>query len=229
MGAGVEIYNSIIHHCFDGLNHSVTNGGQVTTLCKNVIFYSNSSHDIGPLSTGIHTFDYCLFGLPGETQSLAVGGRDSEDQIVTFNYCIVNARESNGNASPSLAGGNYNNCTFVGNPAISGKTGTFAANNYPVILKNCILSEWFRCTSGDMGSADHGLHHNLFVKNLASNTNEVGTDDPLFVNANEGDFRITASSPARGAGTTYEGQLEFDYYGNPIQNPPSVGACEYIP
>lgn len=233
VGSGVEIYNSTIHGGFDGLNHSVTNGGEITTLCEGVTFYNNSSHDLGALDVGTHTFNRCLFGLPGETQSTSIGG-GSPTSIVIFNYCVINGITATGNALPSLGMGTYNNCTFRGNPAISGKTGTVNSTAVDTIitLRNCIFSQWFRLAFISAGevNADYCLEHLINTGTLTANTNRIGTNatDPLLVDPTNGDFRLQAGSPARNAGTTYVGQLTRDYAGNAIGSPPSAGAYEYV-
>jgi hypothetical protein len=50
--------------------------------------------------------------------------------------------------------------------------------------------------------------------------------DPLFVNATEGDYNLTSSSPAKWAGESVG--LKTDYANKPLHNPPSIGAYEYI-
>lgn len=233
VGSAVEIYDTLIYGGFDGLNHSVTNGGNITTLCEGVTFYNNSSHDIGSLDVGTHTFNRCLFGLPGQTQSASIGG-GSPASILTLNYCIINGITATGNALPSLGMGTYNNCTFRGNPAISGKTGTVNSSDASTVItiRNSLFSQWFRLAFISAGevNADYCLEHLINTGTLTTNTNRIGTNatDPLFVDPTNGDFRLQVTSPARNSGTTYAGQLTTDYAGNAVQSPPSLGALEYV-
>lgn len=238
-GSRVDIYDSVIHDGFDGLNHSVTNGGAITTLCENVTFYSNSSHDIGALDVGNHAFYWCRFGLPGQTQSASIIQVQGLETSVTLAYCLIDATMSDGNAAPSLSNAapgctfRLDNCTFRGNAGVAGKTGTINATGGATIeIRNSIFSNWFRLAFIDSATvnADYCLEHLINTGTLTANTNRIGTNatDPLLVDPTNGDFRLQAGSPARNAGITYVGQLTRDYAGNAIQSPPSAGAYEYV-
>lgn len=52
------------------------------------------------------------------------------------------------------------------------------------------------------------------------------TSDPLFASASSGNYTLTSSSPAKWAGLNVG--LTADCLGNPVNDPPSIGAYEYI-
>ena len=56
--------------------------------------------------------------------------------------------------------------------------------------------------------------------------NSPRPSDPLFTNAAGGVYTLTAKSPARGKGVNVG--LTTDIAGRPVNNPPSIGAYEYI-
>lgn len=232
VGSSCYIYNCIIRDGFDGMNHSVTSGGAITTLCEDTLFYNNSSHDLGALAIGNHTFNRCRFGSPGKTQSASVVV-GTDEYSITFNYCIVDGTQSTVNSFPSITCGSggcvmgWNNSLFQGNTNVSGKTGTFTAWTGNITLTNCILTDWFRCAYIDGGGtirADHSIFHNLNIKNLTSNTSEVSTADPLFTSPFTGDFTLQTGSPAINAGVNIG--LTTDFARAAVSNPPEVGAYE---
>jgi len=66
---------------------------------------------------------------------------------------------------------------------------------------------------------------------LYDTTGSILGSDPLFTNASGtyssgSDFNLRSTSPAQGAGVYIPG-LTSDYAGNPVHNPPSIGAYEY--
>lgn len=235
-GSSVEMYNCTIHDGFDGLNHSVTNGGNITTLCESCTFYSNSSHDIGSLDVGTHTFNRCRFGVTGETISSSVCQHQTNASPIIFNYCIIDATAALSNAAPGIsvsAGGTleFNNCVFCGNSSVSGGTGTINVFSPSTIaFTNCIFSNWWRRCYRDLGNetatANFCIAHQINTGTLSSNTNQVSTADPLFVNVSSGDFRVQSTSPAINAGTNLG--ISTDFAGNLVRNPPEVGAFEFI-
>lgn len=237
VGSSVEMYECNIHDGFDGLNHSVTNGGTITTLCEDCWFWSNSSKDLGELDTGTHTFRRTKFGKDGETISGGFSQQQTSGNATIFEACLFDATESSSNGSPSLsyssgATGTFKQCTFVGNAGPSGTGSINLFSGSAVSFVNCIFSNWFRRCYRDAGTetatANYCLAHAITTGTLSSNTNQVGTGDPLFIAPASGNFAIGTGSPAIGAGTNTAG-VTTDLAGNPFANPPSVGCYEYVP
>lgn len=236
VGASVAMYNCTIHDGFAGINHSVTNGGDITTLCEDCVFYSNSSRDLDSMDVGHHTFNRCRFGVPGKVSSGKIVQVALEDSV-TFNYCIFDAQESLNNsglrisiASAGNCAVDFNNCVFKGNASIPGYTGTMNVYNGDIVnLRNCIFSNWFRVayrdTAGALVVAQNCIFHEVTVKDLSTNTAQVSIGDPLFVDPGIGDFHLQSGSPAINAGVLIP-EIMTDFYGMPIV--PDVGVAEHV-
>lgn len=236
-GSGVEMYNCIIRNGFDGLNHSVTNGGDISTLCEDCVFYSNSGRDVGGLDIGNHTFNRCRFGMPGKTQSATLVQMTTEYSI-TFNYCIFDATMATSNATPGISLSTttndkpltFNNCVFRGNSSISGFTGTANVfNGDTITFKNCIFQYWFRaCFNEGAGFAvaQNCIFNNVNIKALTTNSGEI-TGDPKFYNPTGGDFRLHADSLGIKAGIILSGSgVSGDFANRLVRNPPDVGVYD---
>lgn len=242
IGSAVYLYSVTIHDGDKGLNHSVSGGGNITTLAEDCVFYSNT-RDIEELDIGTHTFNRCRFGLLGQTlTNTFVNGAMGAGLIsnLTFNYCIFDATEGAANNDGAITIGDggtgdgttvtFNNCDFRGAAGVAGYTGRFVAWPSRINLNNCILSYWYRCGYIDGTGSIHAvksIFHEITLKNLTSNTNEVSTADPLFVGPTTGDFHLQAGSPAIDQGNNLG--LTPDFYGVAVANPPDVGAAEYVP
>ncbi len=78
-------------------------------------------------------------------------------------------------------------------------------------------------------------HNNFFsesVVDLSTSLDSTNTySDPGFVDAANGDYHLTASSPLRDSGERVDGMGETDFEGDPrvLGSAPDVGADEYIP
>jgi hypothetical protein len=79
-------------------------------------------------------------------------------------------------------------------------------------------------------STDVSIENNLVSGNLDSDSQAIEHntvfDDPLFEDSDQWDFRIKAGSPAIGKALAIEITLD-DFYGNPRDNKPDIGAVEF--
>ncbi len=243
VGSSFSIYNSIIFDNADGINHSVTNGGNIITICENVIFFSNT-RDTGNLDVGTHTFNWCIFGKSGEAQSPTVMQISLPPEAVgscavVLNACLIDARESTVTAEPGFGTGNgavsitLNQCTFFADE--TGPEGVGAGNlvcYQPIIMNNCIIRNWWRAayvedagefdaTNCIVSGIEVGEGNISYVGRIGSNST-----DPLFTDPDAGDFTLQGGSPAAGAGTTTS--VVIDLAGQPFGSPPSVGCFEGV-
>lgn len=126
------------------------------------------------------------------------------------------------------------NTTIVGNAAGEGETtsygGAVFTNNdsgKKLTMLNCIVAD--NTTAGAATTMalnyDGGMDYCLFD----IEADKVGANslfgDPQFVDTTDGNYRLSSTSPAREAGTTYSG-IGVDLDGVDFENPPSMGCYE---
>ena len=119
------------------------------------------------------------------------------------------------------------NCTFVGNTSTNGFALDLDENN-SITLQNCILWE----NSPEQVSNSERV--NVSYSNLQGGFDGEGNinDDPLFVDPDNGNYRLQANSPCINAGdpNILIGQYETDLDGNPriVDGRIDMGAYEFI-
>ncbi|MGE5457298.1 MAG: hypothetical protein ACM3RX_02985, partial [Methanococcaceae archaeon] len=119
------------------------------------------------------------------------------------------------------------NCTFS-NIKSWGISFGAAYNTQPVIKNNIFLCE-NGCISDISGQVETGIDYNLYNKANSNITDgghslAVGTD-PLFVDAENGDFNLKSNSPCRRKGV-YISTLLYDIVNRNRRNPPAIGAYD---
>lgn len=148
----------------------------------------------------------------GGTVDISGGGLIAVSSLASASNCIItgNSAAANGGGvqagtlnnclltgnSAAFAGGGarsavLNNCTVTGNSAIEGGGGSFATlNNSIVYFNDAIVSNnYISCT----------INYTCTTPLPPSGTGN-NTNDPQFVNAGAGNFRLQTGSPCRNAG-----------------------------
>ena len=207
-------------------NSAITGGGihccnDSSPSLVNVTITGNSADDGGGI--------YCWGSSPSLENVIITGNSAGEDGGGIFCY----------NSSPSLT-----NVTITGNSADERGGGIYCGVDSSPILVNCILwnnsplevefydyggSNTITIVYSDIDGGEEGIetHNNGTVNWLAGNIN----DDPLFVDAEIGNYLLTEDSPCIDAGIAYfeyEGEVlvdlsEDEYFGIA----PDMGAYEY--
>ncbi len=119
------------------------------------------------------------------------------------------------------------NCTFAKNTTVMPGKGTLNQYSSTLTVKNSIVYDNIGAGINADGPSTTNVHHSL-VQGIASNDNLDA--DPLFADANAGDFRILTASPAIDAGDGLAPELAsiaVDLAGNPrIHGTIDMGAFE---
>ncbi len=133
---------------------------------------------------------------------------------------------SNGGAFNTLGAGNtvsVMNCTFSGNSAVTGDGGAVNLAYASANFVNTIIYQNPGMYSDDIyldfgGSAEIN-YSDLTMPDGATGNNNI-EENPLFVDANNGDFHLQESSPCIDAGT----DIGYPYVGDA----PDMGCYEYV-
>lgn len=221
--ASMEVFNTVITDCFNGINNSGTDIAMTIAGCT----FSNNVVDIGDIGDGTtFTAERCLFSGFAVNTSWTIMSASDADSTAVFSYCVFDARRG-ASATPGIGIGNntsFLNCAFVGSD-----NGSFGISPDAVTgVTNCVFSHWWRLgylSSGATLNVDHSVLHEITVKNITSETSTVSTSDPLFTDAINGDFTIQSNSPCVNAGINLG--FTVDYASHPISGLPDVGAYEY--
>lgn len=224
------VENCTLYNNTEAINNSGTDLALTVNSCT---FYDNGNGtggfgDLGNLSVCVSTFNRCRFN--GRSDGAAFKFYTGAAGSVTFNYCIFDASHSVAASQPGMAidsAVTFQNCTLYGG---SGH-GSFSVSPPGVLtMKNCILDGWWRLANiftGGVVNTDSCIFHNLSEKNITSNTDQISTADPLFVNPLSGSYMLQAASPAINAGKSLG--LTADFTGAAVASPPEVGVYEFIP
>ena len=131
----------------------------------------------------------------------------------TLNNCTLIGNTANSQGGGGACGGILNNCTVVGNKAGTGGGVSNGAYGDP-ILNNCIVWGNFHLTSGATNNYAGGTFRNscsTFTTLDNGNTNAP----PLFMDAENGDYRLHPDSPCIDAGSRSYTNSVVDLAGNP--------------
>jgi hypothetical protein len=149
-----------------------------------------------------------------------IGGYNLSSTIV-IDTCLIYGNSVLGSDNGGVGGGiafsvgdpsvTVRNSTVAGNSA-NGSGGGLFTSGTKVKLINCIVS-------GNTAGTD------VSGTIASSSSNNLIGGAPAFVDAANGDYHLSASSPAIGVGTTYTG-IGVDLDNVAFANPPSVGCYE---
>jgi Putative binding domain, N-terminal/Viral BACON domain len=228
-GGGGGAYGGTLYRCTLIHNRSSFGGGGASfgTLYDCMVV-SNSMSDSGAGVASSTLYDCSLIGNGTSTRG---GGA----YLSTLNNCTIT-----GNSAYEGGGGAYgstlNNCLLTGNSAVIDGGGAYGGTlNNCTVVSNATYDEWgFYSTSGG-GSYNSSLNNCVVYDNtsvdtdpnwsggtiqttcttpLPSGTGNI-TDDPQFVDAAAGNYRLQTNSPCINAGDNayVEGTMDID--GNP--------------
>ncbi|MFN8357666.1 MAG: T9SS type A sorting domain-containing protein [Spirosomataceae bacterium] len=229
----------IVRNCiFTGNTGGSGDGGAVynnfsSPVISNCTFTENTAYS----GAGIFNFasstsiQNCIFS--GNNASLGGGGvYNDQGGHITITNCLF---ANNTGGGGSFGGGLYNagnttvtvtNCTFYENTA--GSFGALFSSNAPATLKNCII--WGN--SSGIGTTANITATNSIIQGGFTGAGNLNAN-PIFVDANGGNFRLQACSPAVNAGdpaTTSATVGNVDLAGNPRffnSGTVDIGAYEY--
>jgi len=167
-----------------------------------------------------------------------------------LNNCILSENRAQGYNSygngGGSSGGTLNNCTLTNNRAsqtgggsyfgtlinctLSGNTASNGGGSYYSTLNNCIVWGNNLFGSGTSTNYANGTIYYSCTYPLPNGGGNIALD-PLFVDPENGDFRLRPDSPCIRTGSMQYVVGEFDLDGNPrTQNGMvSMGAYEYVP
>ena len=238
-GLGAGMYNAIIStktvtNCtFSGNMAAFKGGGMYNstladTTVTNCMFLDNSAEGFQFFDggggmynrTSNPTVTNCTFD--GNTASTSGGGMiNSTDSCPTVTNCTFTGNTSGnggGMYSRQFSNPTVTNCTFGGNTALNGHALAFDSFNQhgPSVLTmtNCILRDGGDEIWNNDGSTI-GINYSDVQDGFPGNGNIDA--DPLFVDPDNGDYRLSAGSPCIDAGDNAavpEGVLR-DLDGNP--------------
>ncbi len=174
----------VLHNCTIIENTANYGGGVFNATLENCTISRNSGEYGGGAS-------YCTLNnctLSGNSATMCGGGAYSLEHAYTLNNCTLS-----GNTAGESGGGAYycalNNCTLSGNSAAVNGGGACYSS-----LNNCIV---YHNPGSDI--------HASTVKYTCSPDAAAGSDGnitnaPLFIDANNGNYRLSAGSPCINAG-----------------------------
>jgi len=197
-GRGVSCYYPgtlpVVTNCIFIANSGEVGGGMCYGTANNCTFIGNLAYVDGGGGMAWGIANNCLF---------------IENSAKNFH------REGHGGG---MSGGTANNCTFVGNKA-NDRGGLSAVN-----ANNCIIWHnycYILGSEGEMvGLAEYNVGQNVVAQNCCSPDLLHGVDGnitnaPLFVDPENGDFRLQATSPCIDAGSNSYVSHSVDFAGNP--------------
>ena len=228
---GGGAYKGILCNCVVSNNISYRNGGGMSYgIATGCSIISNSSSNQGG---GVMWGEYDQCEIAENTATSAGGGAGGG---AVLNRCVIRNNTSGNNgggACESFA----DNCLFYGNKAPSGYGGGF----HKGVMNNCVVYG----NSASRGGGVDGFYgvltnsNSIVWGNVATTYPDVEpsavvsfgcyTDDPHFIRAEAGDFRLRYDSPCIDAGDNAYVTSEVDFAGNPriVNGTVDIGAYEY--
>ncbi|MFG2895099.1 hypothetical protein [Streptomyces sp. NPDC048248] len=151
-------------------------------------------------------------------------GMTSDRNIVRYNVSVDDENKSAPYGVISVVCGPATNTLVHNNTITTGAAGTaMVSSNGPggVTFRNNIFAG--AGTTTPIADPHNGYDHNLYarISGVPGDSAAVRAD-PRFVSP--GDVRLRAGSPALGAGVAMPGSGGRDFYGNPVPDPPNIGA-----
>ena len=169
-------------------------------------------------------------------------GRDSKDNLVTYNVLTDNKRALHFNLGTYQYAVNVSNFRFENNTIVESVPKWETAINFiqgeltgnQLILRNNIFSGFYRLArrldNGEETLKSNFTHeYNLYYgigKSFTLGSGEILVD-PLFVNLANKDLKLQAQSPAIDKGTNLGYSIDFNNNQVPLGTAPDMGAYEY--
>ena len=206
---GVYIYNNLMKNC----HSAITLSNPADGVTEDIYIYYNIIYNIGVTASKTEDGGIIL-GRLSDAYTIAY------DNINIFNNVIIDDSEGLPNYGIRLRGGTgitFDNVNIKNNIIKDITTGIGAGISMEDVTCGTLHIE-NNCINGC--TAD-------ILKNNCTITTDVTqnniTTDPLFVSAS--DFHLQSTSPCINAGIDVG--LTTDYDGQPVGNPPEIGAYEY--
>ncbi len=193
----------------------IGNGGGTVSHC--VI----SNNCIGTSDSNVGSY-YCV------GSAVCMNSGRLVDCLLTGNF-VKNGSMLNTGGTVAISGGEVVNCTIVGNSAYD-CAGVYAIGSNGKVINTLIANNVSEYEGEDatataavwkgQNATDNSIFTHCFSDTLKINDNCPDFGDPLFKDAANGDYRLTADSPCVNAGTGEEVTLSAtDLAGNPrVQN-----------
>lgn len=217
----------------------LTNGDTATSgnsILRNYIsghfypaIYISTAKEFEGFENNLIAYNVLYYGLSGRDH-ISFGLNSASDNPLTGTNYFINNTIYNSTAGLGMSIRNHMNGKWV-------------------VSNNMIKSGSFANISADNNTGRLTFDHNIYPganwgfqintsgmtfttwKSSGYDTVGSSTSDPLFVNATPSaasDFMLRGTSPAKWAGVNLGlSALTHDYAGNPVHNPPSIGAYEY--
>ena len=169
------------------------------------------------------TVEHCELIIGGTIQRCVIRDIDARAGGAPINFSIVeNSLILNNLGCNGGAGDNciFRNCTIVGNRATSG---------YRCVALNCVLENCIVCGNADNSSGTWPEWLRPMISDVGYREATVFRDDPLFLDAEGGDYRLSKNSPCIDAGDNLYVTSEMDLNGldRVVNDRVDVGCCEY--
>lgn len=235
------------NYCTFSENSATYQGGGMIFGTANHCTFSQNRTDLGGGMYG-GTANNCTFS---ENEARNGGGSHSG----SLNDCTLSNNEASDSGGGSY-GGTLNRCELTDNRALSSISTSGGGGSYEGTLNNCLLSGNFgftgggsrngtlnNCTLSDNSAVNVGgcnestLNNCIIYGNAAVNggnilgctLNSCWTTDPLFVDADGGDFHLQASSLCIDVGdnSVVSGTVDLDGNTRIVNSIVDMGAYEY--
>ncbi|MCK5218092.1 right-handed parallel beta-helix repeat-containing protein, partial [bacterium] len=228
----IQVYNNRVENCgWDGIQLGQTIGENNNIYNNTVKNTGHGGTNIYCWSTGVHQTAPCQgqwFGIVTNPENYGVNIYRNYVQDVYFT-AISTHSDSDGPVDI------YDNVVWnAGYRGISVQSGI----GLSTVINNTVISS-IRGISTKSGDTTGEIRYNLVIANSSGGINSdystkndnrtqanIATEN--FVNAATGDFRLTASSPAKdaGIGGGYS-TVDIDWNTRPFGSAPDIGAYEY--